>query len=129
MGRTNKADKHRSKGREAFEDFPAPIPAFIPQPSPPVRRPSGAVSLPLAPPVAREVREPREGESPTVQIASASFRGDGKIFYLDAIKNERGLALRIAEVSKGKRTTVLVPATLIADFELNLAKVTPLLVQ
>lgn len=60
----------------------------------------------------------------TKTLHTEEFRGDGKIFYLDAVENERGRALRIAEVSKGKRTIIMIPASLIALYEGALGKIT-----
>lgn len=86
---------------------------------------------PVIPQTPRPPSPPR-GQRPdnnTRRLATATFNGDGKIFYLDAIENERGKALRIAEVSKGKRTIILIPAALIVEYENQLSKVTPVLVQ
>lgn len=62
-------------------------------------------------------------------IKSTEFRGEGKIIYLDAIQNARGTALRIAEVSKGKRTIILIPTELVPQLEEGLGKVTPHLIK
>lgn len=123
MGKTFK-DGHkqgyrpRPRGDEDMDgtdirDFSAPVKAVFPT-SPDKRPPSSKGSRP---------------DNNTKRLATASFQGDGKIFYLDAIENERGKALRIAEVSKGKRTIILIPAALIVEYENQLGKVTPVLVQ
>lgn len=84
--------------------------------------------LPAAPHDKRPPSPKGQRANNTRRLATTTFEGDGKIFYLDAIQNERGKALRIAEVSKGKRTIILIPAALVPKFEGQLGEVTPTLV-
>ena len=108
----------RKRDSETLEDeyVPAKVVAdLFPTPVPPLRSPEAAHAQ------GSTIRR----QSDTKTIFSASFRGDGKIFYLDAVENERGQALRIAEVSKGKRTIIMVPLSLKAAFEDGQSKVAP----
>lgn len=107
--------------RSHFSDEHRPTPT--PRPTPPRIPTLPNPVLPGAP------GAPAKGEKQgtTKLIHSDSFRGDGKIFYVDAVENERGKALRIAEVSKGKRTIIMIPACLLANFETAQGKVTPFL--
>lgn len=120
MGKTFKDGRNKGYGkpRPRGDDEEIPEQVFVP----PVVTHS---PRPAAPPSQRAQRP----DSNTRRLATATFNGDGKIFYLDAIENERGKALRIAEVSKGKRTIILIPAPLMIEFENQLGKVTPVLVQ
>lgn len=125
MHKGAKPQKYPQKRREpdaqdvglVAEDFPV---------IPPIeeRKPIQAhVNFPTSPARAHGGTVPRISDTKT--LFSATFRGDGKIFYLDAVKNERGEALRIVEVSKGKRTIIMVPFSQLPNFDEAQQKVLP----
>lgn len=106
--RSKYAEKQALKAKEELK---APLPIVPP--------PRHAYTPP-----ATEQERPRR-DTTTQTLKTVEFQGCGKIIYLDAVKNDRGKALRIVEVSKGARTMVLIPAELVRMFEESLAKVTP----
>jgi hypothetical protein len=55
-------------------------------------------------------------------IASRRIEGEGKVFFLDAVVNSRGKCLIICEVSMGKRTRVVVPASMVEKMEVAIGE-------
>lgn len=118
-----KRGKEEGGGLDAIFDElaeSAPLPYVAP-----IRQRIAVPSISPRPVVPYRPRPEGHRVSDTKCIHTSMFQGDGKIFYLDAVKNERGMALRIAEVSKGKRTIIMVPFSLLVSFETAQAEVLP----
>ena len=56
-------------------------------------------------------------------IASQELQVERKHYYIEFRENERGRFLRITEEAHGRRNTVIVPSTGLADFTAALAAV------
>lgn len=58
----------------------------------------------------------------TKVLKTSIVQGGGKIFYIDAITNERGGAMRLTEIAQSRRNSIIIPLALCADVEMKMAE-------
>jgi hypothetical protein len=107
-GKSKYALKQKRREEEADTEYP---PIDIPRIHHDKPRPSSANRT------REHAEQSSETDSKTITISTQTIQGDGKLIYVDAVENSRGRAMRVVEVSRGKRTFVLIPESLMAGFD------------